>query len=55
MPHLLPYSSAKFAAVGVSEGLEAEVAKDNIRVTTVLPGLMRTRSFVNALFKGRRE
>jgi NAD(P)-dependent dehydrogenase (short-subunit alcohol dehydrogenase family) len=55
VPHLLPYSCSKFASTGFSEGLRAEVAKDGIRVTTVVPGLMRTGSFVNALFKGRRE
>jgi short-subunit dehydrogenase len=52
IPHLLPYSSAKFAAVGFSEGLHAELAKDGIKVTTVVPGLMRTGSHVNAYFKG---
>jgi NAD(P)-dependent dehydrogenase (short-subunit alcohol dehydrogenase family) len=55
VPHLLPYSAAKFAAVGFSEALHAEVAKDGIRVVTVVPGLMRTGSFGNALFKGQRE
>jgi NAD(P)-dependent dehydrogenase (short-subunit alcohol dehydrogenase family) len=54
VPHLLPYSSAKFAAVGFSEGLRAECARDGIRVTTVVPGLMRTGSHINALFKGER-
>jgi NAD(P)-dependent dehydrogenase (short-subunit alcohol dehydrogenase family) len=53
VPHLLPYSSAKFAAVGFSEGLAAEVAKDGIVVTTVVPGLMRTGSHLNALVKGQ--
>src|SRR5690348_1208602 len=53
VPHLLPYCSAKFAAVGFSEGLHAEVKKDGVHVTTVVPGLMRTGSFVNAWFKGR--
>ena len=53
VPHLLPYSCAKFAAVGFSEGLHAEVKKDGVQVTTVVPGLMRTGSFVNAWFKGR--
>src|SRR5579871_319166 len=53
IPHLLSYCSAKFAAVGFSEGLHAELAKDGISVTTVVPGLMRTGSHVNALFKGR--
>lgn len=55
VPHLLPYSCSKFAATGFSEGLAAEVAKDGIRVTTILPSLMRTGSFVNALFKGRQD
>ncbi|MGI9103212.1 MAG: SDR family NAD(P)-dependent oxidoreductase [Terriglobales bacterium] len=53
VPHLLPYNCAKFAAVGFSEGLHAEVAKYGVKVTTVVPGLMRTGSFVNAWFKGQ--
>jgi short-subunit dehydrogenase len=52
VPHLTPYSAAKFAAVGFSEGLRAELRKDGIRVTTVCPGLMRTGSHLNAWFKG---
>ncbi len=55
VPHLLPYSCAKFAAAGFSEGLHAELAKDGIGVTTVVPGLMRTGSYVNAYFKGRMQ
>lgn len=51
IPHLLPYSASKFAAVGFSEGIAAELRKDNIFVTTVIPGLMRTGSYVNALFQ----
>lgn len=53
VPHLLPYSASKFALTGLSDGLRAELAKDGIRVTTVLPGLMRTGSPFNAWFKGR--
>lgn len=53
MPHLLPYNASKFALVGFSEGLRAELAKDNIVVTTVCPGLMRTGSPRNAFFKGQ--
>ncbi|HWO94148.1 MAG TPA: SDR family oxidoreductase [Dehalococcoidia bacterium] len=52
-PHLLPYTSAKSAAVGFSEGLHAEVARDGVRVVTVVPGFMRTGSHVNARFKGK--
>jgi short-subunit dehydrogenase len=52
-PHLLPYNCAKFAAVGLSEGLRAELARDGIAVTTIVPGLMRTGSHENASFKGK--
>ncbi|MEX2571792.1 MAG: SDR family NAD(P)-dependent oxidoreductase [Gemmatimonadota bacterium] len=55
VPHLLPYDAAKFALVGFSEGLRAELRKDGISVTTIVPGLMRTGSPVNALFKGDHE
>jgi NAD(P)-dependent dehydrogenase (short-subunit alcohol dehydrogenase family) len=53
VPHLLPYSTAKFGATGFAEGLRAEVVKDGVRVVTVIPGLMRTGSPRNAWFKGR--
>jgi NAD(P)-dependent dehydrogenase (short-subunit alcohol dehydrogenase family) len=55
VPHLLPYSCAKFAAVGLSEGLRAELADTGISVTTVVPGLMRTGSHLNAEFGGEQE
>jgi len=55
VPHLLPYTSAKFAAVGFSEGLRAELAGTGVSVTTVVPGLMRTGSPLNAFFKGKQE
>jgi NAD(P)-dependent dehydrogenase (short-subunit alcohol dehydrogenase family) len=51
----VPYSASKFALVGLSNGLQAELAREGIHVTTVCPGLMRTGSHVNALFKGRRR
>jgi NAD(P)-dependent dehydrogenase (short-subunit alcohol dehydrogenase family) len=54
IPHLLPYTCAKYAMAGFSEGLGTEVGRDGVRVTTVVPGLMRTGSYVNALFKGQR-
>ncbi len=53
VPHLLPYNCAKFASVGLSEGLRSELRGQGIRVTTVVPGLMRTGSYRNAYFKGR--
>lgn len=52
VPHLAPYSTSKFALVGFSEGLRAELIGDGIYVTTVCPGLMRTGSPRHALFKG---
>ena len=55
VPHLLPYSTSKFTLVGYSEGLRAELLKDGIYVTTICPGLMRTGSPRNALFKGQNE
>ena len=54
VPHLLGYTSAKFAALGFSTGLAAEVARDGVAVTTVVPGLIRTGSFRDALAKGQR-
>lgn len=55
VPHLLPYSASKFALMGLSQGLRAELARDNIFVSTVAPGLMRTGSPPNATFKGDHE
>jgi NAD(P)-dependent dehydrogenase (short-subunit alcohol dehydrogenase family) len=55
VPHLLPYCMAKFAAVAFSEGLRAELGSGPVTVTTAVPGLMRTGSHVQALFRGQRE
>lgn len=55
VPHLLPYTSAKFATVGFSEGLRAELAKEGIVVTTIVPGLMRTGSPINIIVKGAKH
>ncbi|MGI4829340.1 MAG: SDR family NAD(P)-dependent oxidoreductase [Janthinobacterium lividum] len=52
VPHLLPYSAAKFALTGFSEGLHAEVRGKGVRVTTVCPGLMRTGGEDHAIFLG---
>ena len=53
VPHLLPYSASKFALTGWSHGLRAELLQDGVYVTTIIPGLMRTGSPPNALFKGQ--
>jgi NAD(P)-dependent dehydrogenase (short-subunit alcohol dehydrogenase family) len=55
VPHLAPYSASKFALTGFSDALRAELARDNIYVTTVAPGMMRTGSHVNAKFKGEHD
>ena len=52
VPHLLPYCCAKAAAVAFSEGIRQETRGHNIRVLTAVPGLMRTGSYRNALFRG---
>jgi len=52
VPHLLPYNCGKFAAIGFSEGLRAELSGSGVTVTTVVPGPMRTGSYVQAMFKG---
>ncbi len=52
VPHMLPYSAAKFALVGFSEGLHAELRGKGIVVTTVCPGLMRTGGEDHAQFVG---
>lgn len=51
-PHLLPYTTAKFGAVGFTRGLRAELAGTGVSVTSVEPGLMRTGSHVRAQFLG---
>lgn len=51
-PHLLPYSTAKFAAVGFTDGLAAELAGTGVTATTIVPGLMRTGSHERARFTG---
>ena len=52
VPHLLPYSTAKFGAVGFAAGLRNELAGTGVKVTTVAPGLMRTGSHLRAEFTG---
>ena len=53
--HLLPYSASKFALAGFSKGIRAPLAKENIFVTTVFPGLMRTGSPRHAQLRGDHE
>ena len=53
VPHLVPYSASKFAALGFSQGLRAEERRHGVVVTSVVPGLMRTGSPRNATFRGK--
>ncbi|WP_019990514.1 SDR family NAD(P)-dependent oxidoreductase [Rudanella lutea] len=54
-PHLSPYVTSKFALVGFSESIRAELKRDGIFVTTICPGLIRTGSPRNAIVKGQHE
>lgn len=53
VPHLAPYCASKFALTGYSDSLRAELMKNNIYVTSVSPGLMRTGSIGHAKIKGQ--
>src|SRR5205807_6576097 len=55
VPHMAPYCASKFALTGFSDSIRAELATENIFVTTVAPGMMRTGSHVHAKFKGDHE
>lgn len=55
VPHLAAYSAGKSAAVGFSSAFGAEVSRFGIEVTTVVPGLMATGSFLHARAKGQAE
>jgi NAD(P)-dependent dehydrogenase (short-subunit alcohol dehydrogenase family) len=50
VPRLVPYSVAKFGAVGLAEGLHAELSGTGVTVTAVTPGLMRTGGHTHARF-----
>ncbi|GHF43714.1 ketoacyl reductase [Deinococcus metalli] len=55
VPHLAPYSVSKFASAGLGQALRAELAREGVTVTTVLPGLMRTGSARQAQVKGQQH
>lgn len=46
-PGSVCYSASKFALTGMSEGMAAELVRDNIDVITVCPGWVRTEFFEN--------
>lgn len=53
VPHMLPYTASKFALVGFSRGLHAEVMSSGVNVLTVCPWLMRTGSHLHAKVGGK--
>ena len=55
VPHLAPYAASKRALTGYSDAMRSALARENIPVTTITPGLMRTGSHPNAQFKGQHE
>ena len=48
LPYVAPYCATKFAVVGLSESLAAELATHNIQVTTICPGPVDTGVLENA-------
>jgi NAD(P)-dependent dehydrogenase (short-subunit alcohol dehydrogenase family) len=52
IPYLSAYCASKYAQAGLSAVMAEELRAKGIRVTTVLPGLIRTGSHVRAWFKG---
>lgn len=55
VPHLAPYTFSKFAVTGLGQALRAELAREGVSVTTVLPSLMRTGSARHARVKGQQR
>lgn len=55
LPHMAPYCASKYALVGLSDSLRAELRPQGIHVTTVCPWMMRTGSYPNAILKGRQS
>jgi NAD(P)-dependent dehydrogenase (short-subunit alcohol dehydrogenase family) len=49
---LVPYSTSKFAVVGLSEALNAELAPKGIHVTALCPGIIDTDIVHTATYRG---
>ncbi|HET6584633.1 MAG TPA: SDR family oxidoreductase [Nannocystaceae bacterium] len=52
VPHMLPYSASKAALNGYSLGLNYDLAREGISVTTVHPFVMRTGGPINGTYRG---
>ena len=55
VPHLAAYCASKFALAGFSKALRTELMREDILVTTVYPGLIRTGSPRNVFVKGQHQ
>ncbi|MBX3034631.1 MAG: SDR family oxidoreductase [Bdellovibrionaceae bacterium] len=55
VPHMAPYCASKFALSGFAQSVGPELLQQDITMTTVYPGLMRTGSAIQAVFKGNHE
>lgn len=51
-PEMAPYSTSKFGVVGLSEALDAELARKGIRVTALCPGIIDTAIVDTAIMRG---
>lgn len=49
---MVPYATSKFAVVGMSMALDAELASDGIRVTALCPGVIDTAIVANSTVRG---
>ncbi|MGB1582544.1 MAG: SDR family NAD(P)-dependent oxidoreductase [Solirubrobacterales bacterium] len=49
---MVPYATSKFAIVGMSMALDAELANDGIRVTALCPGVIDTAIVENSTVRG---
>jgi len=55
IPHMSSYVTSKYALAGFSASVATELRAENILITTAYPGLMRTGSPIQGVFKGDHE
>lgn len=48
-PNMVAYCGSKFAAIGITQSLAAELAPDNIRVNAICPGMVGTAMWLEHL------
>lgn len=54
-PNVLGYSTSKFAVLGLSESLRAELAHHKIAVSTICPGIIKTGIIQKSRFAGAKD